>query len=65
MFADRRIEDLAEVCLEASERAFFVRPHQSRVARHISGEDRGETAGRGHGEEPILLRAMKRRDDTP
>ena len=26
-----------------------VRTHQSRVARHISGKDRGETAGRGHG----------------
>src|SRR5580704_2397387 len=30
--------------LEAFERAFLVRPHQPRVARHIGGEDRGETA---------------------
>ena len=30
--------------LEAIERAFLVGPHQPRVARHIGGEDRGETA---------------------
>jgi hypothetical protein len=30
--------------LEALERAFLVGAHQSRVARHIGGEDRGETA---------------------
>jgi hypothetical protein len=29
-------------------RAFLVRAHQARIARHISGEDRGQTAGRGH-----------------
>src|SRR5215471_11174790 len=28
--------------------AFFVGTHQARVARHIGGEDRGETAGGGH-----------------
>src|SRR5262249_47319928 len=28
--------------------AFFIGPHQTRVARHISGEDRGKTACRGH-----------------
>ena len=37
------------VRLEALVRAFLVRPHQARVARHIGGQDRGETAGRGHG----------------
>jgi hypothetical protein len=26
----------------------FVRPHQARIACHIGGEDRGETADRGH-----------------
>jgi len=30
--------------LEALVRVLLVRPHQPRVARHISGEDRGETA---------------------
>ena len=34
--------------LEAFERAFLVRPHQPRIPRHIGGEDRGETADRGH-----------------
>jgi hypothetical protein len=27
----------------------LIRPHQARIARHIGGEDRGKTAGRGHG----------------
>jgi hypothetical protein len=30
--------------LQAFERPFLVRSHQSRVARHIGGKDRGETA---------------------
>ena len=30
---------------EAFERAFLIRPHQPRTPRHISGDDRGETAG--------------------
>src|SRR5207244_7575236 len=30
--------------------------HQARIARHVSGEDRGETAGRGHGSH--LLRGL-------
>jgi hypothetical protein len=29
--------------------AFLIGTHQARVAHHIGGEDRGETAGRGHG----------------
>ena len=36
------------VRLEAFVGAFFVRPHQPRVPRHVGGEDRGETANRGH-----------------
>jgi hypothetical protein len=35
--------------LQALERAFLVRAHQPRIARHIGGEDRGKTAGRGRG----------------
>jgi hypothetical protein len=28
---------------------FLIHSHQARVARHIGGEDSGETADRGHG----------------
>ena len=49
MLADLRVDELAAMRLEAFVRAFLVRAHQARVARHIGGEDRGETAGRGHG----------------
>jgi hypothetical protein len=48
MLADLRIDHFGEMRLEALMRAFLVRPHQPRIARHIGGEDRGETAGRGH-----------------
>ena len=34
--------------LQAFERAFFVRTHQQRSARHIGGEDHGEAAGLAH-----------------
>jgi hypothetical protein len=42
---DLRIDQLPEVRLEAFVRTLLVRPHQTRIARHIGGEDRGETAG--------------------
>jgi hypothetical protein len=48
VLADLWIDQLPAMCLEAFERAFFVRTHQARIARHIGGEDRGKTAGRGH-----------------
>jgi hypothetical protein len=35
--------------LEAFEPTLLVGSHQARIARHIGGEDRGKTAGRGHG----------------
>jgi hypothetical protein len=41
---DLRVDEFAAVRLEAFERPFLVRAHQPRVARHIGGEDRGETA---------------------
>jgi hypothetical protein len=41
---DLWVDELAAMRLEAFERAFLVRSHQPRVARHIGGEDRGETA---------------------
>jgi len=41
---DLRIDQLSEMCLEAFVRPFLVRAHQSRIARDIGGENRGETA---------------------
>ena len=49
MLGDLRIDQLAEMRLEPFVRAFLVGAHQARIARHIGGEDRGKTAGRGHG----------------
>src|SRR5215467_8406806 len=49
MLADLWVDQLDEMRLEAFERALFVGAHQARVARYIGGEDRGKTAGRGHG----------------
>jgi hypothetical protein len=48
ILADLRVDELAAMRPEALVGAFLVRAHQPRVARNISGEDRGETAGRGH-----------------
>ena len=41
---DLWIDELAAMRLEALQRPFLVRAHQPRVACHIGGEDRGETA---------------------
>src|SRR6516165_7105312 len=46
---DLRINQLAKVGLEAFVRPLLIRPHQPRIASHISGKDGSETAGRGHG----------------
>ena len=46
---DLRIAQLAADRLQCGERAFLIHTHQARITRHIGGEDRGETAGRGHG----------------
>ncbi len=48
MLLDFRIDELAAMRLEPVEGAFLVRSHQPRVARHIGGEDRRETAGGSH-----------------
>jgi hypothetical protein len=37
MLADLRVEELAAMRLEAFVRAFLVRTHQARIARHIGG----------------------------
>jgi hypothetical protein len=47
MLADLRIEQFAQMRLEALVRAFLIGAHQTRIARHIGGEDRGKAAGRG------------------
>ena len=49
MLADLWVDQLDEMRLETFERALFVGAHEARVARYIGGEDRGKTAGRGHG----------------
>jgi hypothetical protein len=49
VFVDFRIDQLPQMRLEPLVRSFLVHPHQARIAHHIGGEDRGETAGRGHG----------------
>jgi len=46
---DLRIDELPAMRLEALMCTLFVRPYQTRIPRHISGEDRGQAAGRGHG----------------
>ena len=49
MLADLRIDQFAQMRLEALVRAFLIGAHQARIAHHIGGEDRGETAGGGRG----------------
>src|SRR6516162_1838145 len=48
MLADLRVDELAAMRLEAFVRPLLVCPHQTRVARHIGGEDRGKTARGRH-----------------
>ena len=43
MLADLRVDELAAMRLQAFVRAFLIRTHQPRVARHIGGEDRGKS----------------------
>jgi hypothetical protein len=44
VLGDLRIDKLAAQRLEAFERPFLVRSHQPRIARHVGGDDRRETA---------------------
>jgi hypothetical protein len=41
---DLRVNELPEMRSEPFVRPFLVRTHQARVAGHIGGEDRSETA---------------------
>ena len=49
MLRDLRINQFAEMRPEPFVRPFLVIAHETRITDHISGEDCGETAGRGHG----------------
>src|SRR5215470_9237760 len=49
MLADLRIDQLAQMRLEAFVRAFLIGAHEPRVAGNVGGQDRCKTAGRGHG----------------
>jgi hypothetical protein len=49
VLGDLWIDQLPAMRFEALECPLLVRSHQPRIACHIGGEDRGETAGRGHG----------------
>jgi hypothetical protein len=59
MLGDFRIDELAAERFEAFERAFLVRPHQSRIDGDIDSEDCGETARLAHAAAP----AARRRPD--
>ncbi len=60
MRGDLRIEELTAQRFEAFEHTFFIRPHQPRIASHIGGEDRGETAGLAHVSSPAAKRQPDR-----
>jgi hypothetical protein len=44
MLADPRVEQFDEMRLDAFVRAFFIGTHQTRIAHHVGGEDRGKAA---------------------
>jgi hypothetical protein len=48
MRGDLRVDQLAAMRLELFVRPFLVCTHQPRIARHIGGQDRCETADSGH-----------------
>ena len=49
MLLDLRIDQVPKVRPEPFVRPFLVIAHETRITDHISGEDRSETARRGHG----------------
>jgi hypothetical protein len=48
MLADFWIDQLAPMRLEALKGALLVRAHQTRIARHVGGENSGKAPGGGH-----------------
>ena len=59
VLGDLRIDELSAQRFEAFERAFLIRAHQSRIARDIGGQNRGEAAGLAH----VVSPAASRRPD--
>ena len=56
VLSDFRIDEFAAQRFEAFERAFLVRSHQTRIPRHIGGEDRSKAAGLAHSASPVASR---------
>ena len=48
LLSSPRLDQLAQMRLEPLVGPLLTHPHQARVARHISREDCGEAADRGH-----------------
>src|SRR5437899_600948 len=61
MFSDLRINQLGPDRLELSERAALVGSNQARVACHVGGEDRGQTARLAHVCSPTASRKPERK----
>ena len=59
VLGDLRLDQLAEMRLQAFVRALLILAHQPRVAGHISGENRGKAAGLAHN---VSLAASRRPD---
>jgi hypothetical protein len=50
MFRDSRVKNLGAKTAQAGERSGFVGCYESRVARHVSGKDRGKSPLGTHAE---------------
>jgi hypothetical protein len=61
MLLDLRLDQFAEMRLEAFVRAFLVGAHQPQIALHISGKDRSETSGLAHAVSPVAKRRPDRK----
>jgi hypothetical protein len=44
VFDDFGVDECAAMLFEPLVRPLLIRPHQTRIASHVGGEDRGETA---------------------
>src|SRR5262249_7599815 len=60
MLSNFRIDEFPTQRLEAFERAFFIRPHQPRIARDIGSKDRGQAACLAHLASPSARRRPER-----
>jgi hypothetical protein len=46
MFGDLRVDQFPSMRFQPGQRALLIRPHQTRIARHIGGKDRDQAAVR-------------------